>query len=284
MKILVTGITGQLGHDVLTEATQRGFEVVGVSRNEFDLINEQEVTRYVDKVKPDVIVHCAAYTAVDHAEEDRETCWKVNVKGTEYLSIAAKRNNSKFLYISTDYVFNGIGDEPYTEAMTASPSGYYGLTKYEGEKVVKSILDEYFIVRISWVFGYNGNNFVKTMLRLSESRNEINVVSDQIGSPTYTKDLASLVVKMVQTDKYGIYHATNEGYCSWAEFAKEIFEQSKIQMKINYISSNEFPTKAKRPKNSKLSKRKLVDNGFEILPTWQNALERYLEELKYGVK
>ncbi|MFU8692085.1 dTDP-4-dehydrorhamnose reductase [Rossellomorea sp. FS2] len=284
MKILVTGTTGQLGYDVVSEATEHGYEVIGASRSEFDLTNEQEVIRYVNKIQPDVIVHCAAYTAVDNAEEDRDTCWKVNVTGTEYLATVAKRNNSKFIYISTDYVFDGKGQEPYTEEMFPNPSGYYGLTKLEGEKVVQSNLDEYFILRISWVFGINGNNFIKTMLRLSETRDLLNVVSDQYGSPTYTKDLATLIIRMLQTNKYGIYHVSNEGYCNWSEFAQEIFKRSSIQTKVNPISSSQFPTKAERPKNSRLSKQKLSDQGFSLLPTWQDALERYLIELNNEVK
>lgn len=279
MKIFVTGYTGQLGYDVVREGMKRGFEMHGVGSQNLDITKKHDVYNYVEKVTPDVIIHCAAYTAVDKAEDDKESCWNVNVEGTTYLAEAAKQVKAKFIYISTDYVFDGEGDTPFTEMDKPKPVGYYGLTKYEGEKVVQNLLDEFFIIRISWVFGINGNNFIKTVLRLSEMRDELNVVADQFGSPTYTFDLARLVIDMIQTEQYGIYHATNEGYCNWAEFATEIFKQANKSVKVNAITTEEYPTRAVRPKNSRMSKQKLTDNGFEPLRTWQNALDHYLKEV-----
>lgn len=284
MKILVTGYTGQLGYDVVHHGLKLGFNMVGVGSRDIDITNEEEVSRFIKKVNPDAIIHCAAFTAVDKAEDDRNTCWNVNVEGTKNLANAAKSVDAKFMYISTDYVFNGEGESPLKEIDEPNPIGFYGLTKYEGEEVIKQLLEKWFIVRISWVFGLNGNNFVRTMLRLAESRNELNVVGDQVGSPTYTFDLARLVVEMIQSDKYGIYHASNEGFCNWAEFANEIFKQADIDVKVNSISTEEYPTRAVRPKNSRMSKQKLVDNGFTPLPTWQDAVKRYLTELIQEVK
>lgn len=283
MKILVTGYTGQLGYDVIHHGLKLGLNMVGVGSKDLDITNEEEVSQYFKRVHPDVIIHCAAYTAVDKAEDDKNKCWSVNVEGTKYLAEAARDISAKFIYISTDYVYNGEGEKPLKETDSPSPIGYYGLTKYEGEKVVKQ-MDKWFIVRISWVFGINGNNFVRTMLRLAETRNELNVVGDQFGSPTYTFDLARLLVEMIQSNKYGIYHASNEGFCSWAEFAKEIFRQAHKDVKVNSISTEEYPTRAVRPKNSRMSKQKLVDNGFELLPTWKDAVGRYLNELTQEVK
>lgn len=283
MKILVTGYTGQLGYDVVQEGLRHGLEIAGVGSNNLDITNQKDVFLYVNKFKPDAIVHCAAYTAVDQAEDDRNQCYDVNVNGTRYLVTAAHNIKAKFLYVSTDYVFNGEGNEPFKESDTPNPIGYYGRTKFEGEEIVKSMLAEWFIVRISWVFGINGNNFVKTMLRLAETRNEINVVGDQIGSPTYTVDLAKLLINMVQSEKYGIYHASNEGYCSWYQFAQKIFRFTNRDIKINLISTEDYPTKAVRPKNSRMSKQKLIENGFNLLPTWQDALNRYLKELSQEV-
>lgn len=279
MKILVTGFTGQLGYDVVKYGRKSGLEMIGVGSEDFDITNKDDVFYYVKKHRPDSIIHCAAYTAVDKAEDDKETCWNVNVEGTKNLVKAAKKLDAKFMYISTDYVFNGQGEKPYKETDEPKPIGYYGFTKLKGEEVVKEHLEKWFVIRISWVFGINGNNFVKSMLRLAESRKEINVVSDQIGSPTYTADLARLLIEMIQSNKYGIYHATNEGFCSWADFAKEIFKQAKYEVKVNPISTEEYPTRAIRPKNSRLSKEKLVDNGFTPLPSWQDAIKRYIYEL-----
>ena len=284
MKILVTGYNGQLGYDVVKRGEKQGLEMQGIGIEDLDITNEAAVYEFVDKVKPDAIIHCAAYTAVDKSEDDKELCWNVNVEGTKYLATAAKKLNAKFVYISTDYVFDGEGTHAFVETDVPNPVGYYGLTKYEGEKVVRSLIDNNFIVRISWVFGINGNNFIKTMLRLGETRNELNVVGDQIGSPTYTYDLARLLVDMVVTEKYGTYHATNEGFCSWAEFAQEIFEIAEQDVKVNSITTEEYPTRAVRPKNSRMSKQKLIDNGFEPLQDWKKATKHYITQLQQEVK
>ncbi|PHF06147.1 dTDP-4-dehydrorhamnose reductase [Bacillus wiedmannii] len=284
MKILVTGYNGQLGYDVVKRGEKQGLEMQGIGIEDLDITNEAAVYEFVDKVKPDAIIHCAAYTAVDKSEDDKELCWNVNVEGTKYLATAAKKLNAKFVYISTDYVFDGEGTHTFLETDAPNPVGYYGLTKYEGEKVVRSLIDNNFIVRISWVFGINGNNFIKTMLRLGETRNELNVVGDQIGSPTYTYDLARLLVDMVVTEKYGTYHATNEGFCSWAEFAQEIFEIAGQDVKVNSITTEEYPTRAVRPKNSRMSKQKLIDNGFEPLQDWKKATKHYITQLQQEVK
>lgn len=284
MKILVTGYTGQLGFDIVQRGINLGLNMVGIGSKDLDITNRVEVIDYVKEMNPDAIIHCAAYTAVDKAEDDRDASWNVNVEGTKNLAQATKDIDAKFMYISTDYVFNGEGESPFKETDTPNPIGYYGLTKYEGEQLVQRLLDNWFIVRISWVFGINGNNFVKTMLKLAESRNELNVVGDQIGSPTYTFDLARLLIYMIQTDKYGIYHASNEGFCSWAEFAEEIFRQANVDIKVNSITTEEYPTRAVRPKNSRMSKQKLVDNGFAPLPVWQDAVKRYLKEIPQEVK
>jgi dTDP-4-dehydrorhamnose reductase len=284
MKILVTGYTGQLGYDVVCEGLDRGFDMIGVGSKELDITNEESVRQYINEANPDAIIHCAAYTAVDKAEDDKENCWNVNVNGTKYLAQAAKESNAKFMYVSTDYVFDGLGEVPFVETDTPNPVGYYGLTKFEGEKVIQSLLSEWFIVRISWVFGLNGNNFVNTMLRLAETREELNVVGDQVGSPTNTYDLSCLLLDMIQTDNYGIYHATNEGFCSWAAFAEETFRLAEKKVKVNSITTEEYPTSAVRPKNSRMSKQKLIDNGFTPLPSWQDSLKQYLIALKHEVK
>lgn len=284
MKILVTGVNGQLGYDVAREGLKRGFDIVGIGRDNLDITLEKDVHKYINDIKPDAIIHCAAYTAVDKAQDEQEACWKVNVEGTKYLAEAARDANAKFIYISTDYVFDGSGEEPFKESSFTNPIGTYGNTKLEGELRVKEALEKYFIIRISWVFGVNGNNFVKTMLKLAESREEVNVVGDQYGSPTYTFDLTDTLLEMVSGEKYGVYHASNEGYCSWADFAKEIFSQSNIKMKVNTVTTEEYPTKARRPLNSRMSKQKLEENGFKLLPPWQDAVKRYLYELKSEVK
>lgn len=283
MKILVTGYSGQLGYDVVLEGKKRGFDMIGVGHKELDITQEEQVRNYIHTVKPDVVIHCAAYTAVDNAEDNKDVCFDVNVNGTKYLAASAKSVAAKFIYISTDYVFEGTGTEPFTEEDAANPVGYYGITKYEGEKAVQSLLDKYFIIRISWVFGINGNNFIKTMLRLAETRKELNVVGDQYGSPTYTFDLAKLLLDMAETEKYGVYHASNEGFTTWADFAKEIFQVAGKAVKVNSITTEEYPTKAVRPKNSRMSKDKLEKNGFTRLPAWQDALTRYIAELQEEV-
>ncbi|MFH0068451.1 dTDP-4-dehydrorhamnose reductase [Peribacillus sp. NPDC056705] len=282
MKILVTGATGQLGYDVIKEGQCRGMEMIGVGSKDLNITDEPVVRQFIADLKPDAIIHCAAYTAVDQSEDDQENCWNVNVDGTNYLIQAAKEIHAKFMYISTDYVFNGLGDIPFNETDQPDPVGYYGLTKYEAEKLIQAHLSQWFIVRISWVFGGNGNNFVKTMLKLSESHTELNVVGDQIGSPTYTVDLARLLLDIIQTNQFGLYHATNEGYCSWADFAREIFSLTGTSVIVNTIDSEEYPTRAIRPNNSRLSKEKLRMQGFQPLPSWQAALRQFLNEYPKG--
>lgn len=279
MNILVTGYNGQLGYDVVKAGERQGLNMVGLGINDLDITDEQAVHKTIERVRPGAIVHCAAYTAVDKAEDEKELCYKVNVDGTRYLAEAARSVNARMMYISTDYVFDGQGTAPYSEVDLPAPIGYYGLTKYEGEQAIQTILEQWYIIRISWVFGVNGSNFIKTMLKLAESCSEIRVVSDQYGSPTYTADLAKLVIDMIRTDHYGIYHATNEGICSWAEFAEEIFRQSGKESVVHHIATEEYPTRAVRPKNSRLSKNKLETTGFARLPHWQDALKRYLAEL-----
>lgn len=277
--ILVTGVNGQLGYDVVRVLKERNIECLGIDKDDLDITDEKVVNTYITTLKPECVVHCAAYTAVDKAEEDYEVCTKVNVSGTEYIAKACKEIDAKMIYISTDYVYDGNGDEPFEVNGHIEPHSVYGKTKYEGELKVQEILNKYFIVRISWVFGINGNNFVKTMLRLGKEKDEINVVCDQIGSPTYTADLAQLLCDMAISEKYGVYNATNEGYCSWAEFAEEIMKQGEVNCKINHIPTSEYPAKAVRPFNSKMSKRMLSENGFEILPHWKDALKDYVKKL-----
>ena len=280
MKVLVTGFAGQLGYDIAQELAARGISCIAADKGEFDLTNTESVRGFVGACRPDVIVHCAAYTAVDKAEEDSAACYKVNVNGTQNLCSTAKEMQAKFVYISTDYVFDGEKSEPYEVDDVTGPQTVYGSTKLEGENRVRHTCPKHFIIRTAWVFGKNGNNFVKTMLRLGKERETLNVVCDQFGSPTYTKDLARLICDMIQTDKYGTYHATNEGFCSWADFAFEIMRKAGLSTRVVPISSSEYPAKAKRPMNSRLSKQKLVDNGFTPLPDWQDALERYIKEIE----
>lgn len=283
MRVLVTGSTGQLGYDVVRQGKKEGLDMIGIGSRDLDITDKEAVYHYLDHLQPDAIIHCAAYTAVDNAEDEKEVCRSINVNGTRNLvEAAAKGNKAKFMYISTDYVFDGDGKEPFKETDKPNPIGYYGKTKLEGERIVQDILKNWFIVRVSWVFGINGNNFVKTMLRLSETNEEVNVVSDQIGSPSYTYDLACLLIDMIKSNKYGIFHATNEGFCSWAEFAKEIYRQAGIDTKVNAIPTEKYPTRAVRPKNSRLEKRNIVDKGFNLLPSWQDAVKRFLAELKSG--
>lgn len=277
--ILVTGVNGQLGYDVVKVLNKRNIECVGIDKEDLDITDAQAVNEYIVKLKPEAVIHCAAYTAVDLAEDNEEACRKVNVNGTENIVKACKESNAKMMYISTDYVFDGLGNEPFEVDGNIEPHSVYGKTKYEGEEKVKKYLNKYFIVRISWVFGLNGNNFIKTMLKLGKEKDSLNVVCDQIGSPTYTADLAPILCDMVMSEEYGVYHATNEGYCSWAEFAQEIMNQSGLKCKINPIPTSEYPAKAKRPLNSRMSKKSLIDKGFKLLPNWKDALKRYLSEI-----
>ena len=281
MKVLVTGVKGQLGHDVMNELALRGIEGFGVDVEEMDITDRTACETVISQEKPDAVIHCAAYTAVDAAEDNLELCRKINAEGTRNIARVCKAMDIKMMYISTDYVFNGGGERPWEPDDHREPLNVYGLTKYEGEIAVEQNVQKYFIVRIAWVFGVNGKNFIKTMLRLGKEKGAVSVVNDQIGSPTYTYDLARLLVDMIQTDKYGRYHATNEGLCSWYEFACEIFRQAGMdEVKVTPVDSDGFPAKAKRPSNSRMSKEKLTENGFERLPSWQNALERYLKALK----
>lgn len=279
MKILVTGVKGQLGSDVAKELAERGTNVIGVDVDEMDITDEAAVRRVISEASPDAVIHCAAYTAVDAAEENEEMCRKVNADGTKYIARMCKELGIKMLYISTDYVFDGHGTRPWEPEDERNPLSVYGQTKYEGELAVQNTLDKYFIVRITWTFGVNGKNFVKTMLRLSEKNDSIRVVDDQYGSPTATADLAVLLSDMIVTDKYGIYHATNEGICTWYEFTCEIFRQAGIEVEVVPVTTAEYNAKAKRPANSRMSKDKLTASGFERLPSWQDALTRYLKKL-----
>jgi len=280
MRFLITGINGQLGYDVNLELLKRGFsDILAPTRDEMDITNEEEVERIIIGYKPNIIFHCAAYTAVDKAEEDKELCYDVNVNGAKYVAKYANIVGARVIYISTDYVFDGTKDGVYIEEDEVCPINYYGKTKYLGEEEIK-LCSDYLIARISWVFGINGKNFVKTMLKLSETKSELSVVADQVGSPTYTVDLAKLLVEISLTTKQGIYHITNEEYCSWYEFAKYIFEVNNIDIKVNKVNTSEYKTIARRPINSKLSKDKLVNDGFNRLPSWKDAVKRYSKVLK----
>ena len=279
MKVLVTGITGQLGCDVMKELQRRSIEAIGASRQEFSLTDHAAARQFITAAKPDAIIHCAAYTAVDKAEDEPQLCEEVNAAATKNIAGICRDIGAKLIYISTDYVFPGSGESFYEPMDAKGPQNVYGRSKLLGEEAVQELLTAYFIVRISWVFGKNGKNFIKTMLKLAESHDALTVVDDQIGSPTYTADLARLLVDMVQTEQYGIYHATNEGVCSWAGFAAEIFRQAGKNVTVTPVPSSAYPTKATRPKNSRLSKKCLDDAGFRHLPAWQDALGRYLKEI-----
>ena len=278
MKVLVTGVAGQLGYDVVAVLKQKQIESLGVDKSDFDITDEETTKNYIRKYNPDIVIHCSAYTAVDQAEDQKELCYAVNALGTRYIAEVCKEIDAKMIYISTDYVFSGEGTNFYEITDVPNPQNIYGETKLAGEEFVQKILEKYFIVRISWVFGINGNNFVKTMLRLGAEKEEISVVADQFGAPTYTADLAPLLYDMIRTEKYGVYQATNEGICSWAEFAEEIFKVAKINCKVNYINTEEYLTKAKRPKNSRLSKVSLDNGGFKHLPAWQDAVKRFIQD------
>ena len=301
MKILVTGVNGQLGHDVVNELAARGHEGIGSGSSteyhgladgsaaagpyvQMDITDSENVRKVMEKIRPDAVIHCAAWTAVDAAEdqENQAKVQAVNEQGTKNIAHLCKEMEAKMLYISTDYVFDGQGTEPWkADCQTFAPLNVYGKSKLEGELAVKELLEKYFIVRIAWVFGLNGNNFVKTMLKVGKTHDTLRVVNDQIGTPTYTKDLARLLVDMIESDKYGVYHATNEGgFISWYDFAKEIFRQAGYFIKIIPVTTAEYGlSKAKRPFNSRMNKNKLEYYGFKKLPTWQSALVRYLMEL-----
>lgn len=303
MKVFVTGVNGQLGHDVMNELNKRGYEGLGSDIAEcysgvadgsavttmpyvsLDITDEEKVKKVIEEYKPDAIVHCAAWTAVDMAEDDDkvEKVRAINAEGTKYIAEACKKIDSKMVYISTDYVFNGQGERPWQpDDKNYEPLNVYGQTKLEGELNVSGILDKYFIVRIAWVFGLNGKNFIKTMVNVGKSHDEVRVVNDQIGTPTYTLDLSVLLVDMIETDKYGYYHATNDDngeYISWYDFTKEIYRQAGMNTKVIPVSTEEYGlSKAKRPFNSRLDKSKLIENGFKPLPSWKDALGRYLKD------
>lgn len=284
-KILVTGVRGQLGYDCVRELKERGYKnVLGTDADFLDITDESAVKKFISEYKPEIVMHNAAWTAVDKAEQFPDDVYKVNALGTKYIAEACKGIGAKLVYISTDYVFDGVGENFYDINDEKCGLSVYGKTKAAGEDFVQSILQKYFIVRISWVFGVNGNNFVKTMLRLAESgKTELSVVCDQIGSPTYTYDLSKLLCDMISTEKYGVYHATNEGVCSWYDFAREIFKQSGKAVKVNPVTTEQYSKlvalQARRPLNSRMSKASLDNAGFKRLPSWQSALERYLKEL-----
>lgn len=286
-KILVTGVKGQLGFDCVRELTERGFKnLLGVDLKDLDVTDATAVNKIISDYNPDVVMHNAAWTAVDKAEQFPNEVYKVNALGTKNIAEACKKNNSIMFYISTDYVFDGKGTKYFETSDPKNGLSVYGKTKGQGEDFIVSLLEKFFIIRISWAFGINGHNFVKTMLSLADSgKKEINVVDDQIGSPTYTRDLSKLMCDMMITDKFGIYHATNEGVCSWAEFADFIFKTAKLNVKVNHVSTSEYlklvPNQAQRPLNSRLSKESLIKNGFNKLPSWQAATEYYIHnELK----
>ena len=281
MRVLVTGAKGQLGHDVVNELEKRGITGIGVDIDEMDITDPAACRRVITDAEVDAVIHCAAYTAVDTAEDNAELCNKINGEGTANIADVCRDLDIKMMYISTDYVFNGQGERPWEPDDEREPLNAYGMSKYLGELAVEERLTKYFIVRIAWVFGVNGKNFIKTMLRLGEERGAVTVVDDQIGSPTYTYDLARLLVDMIVTDKYGRYHATNEGLCSWYEFAVEIFKQAGMDnVKVTPTDSASYAAKARRPMNSRISKEKLTEMGFERLPQWQDALRRYLKEIR----
>lgn len=282
MKVLVTGYSGQLGYDVVRELKNRGYadeEIFCPSSKELNLTDPASINKVVESINPDVIIHCAAWTKVDLAEDEKEACLMVNGMGTKCLVEAAKLVDAAIIVISSDYVFDGEKEGIYSPDDVRNPLNVYGESKVLTENYAMTY-EKSFIVRTSWVFGINGSNFIKTMLRLSETRDELNVVCDQIGSPTYTVDLARFLVDLAQTEQYGIYHATNEGYCSWAEFAKYIFETNGKKVIVHEIPTSDYPQKAKRPLNSRLSKECITEQGFDKLPTWQDAVKRYNKELK----
>lgn len=283
MRVLVTGAKGQLGSDLLCELSKRNIESVGIDIEDLDITDAAATKKVIEdinnKAKLDAIIHCAAYTAVDAAEDNEALVTKINAEGTKNIAEVAKTLDVAMMYISTDYVFDGEGKRPWEPDDKRAPLNVYGMAKYKGELYVEELVKKYFIVRISWVFGLHGNNFIKTMLRLGKERGAVSVVNDQIGSPTYTPDLSRLLADMIVTDKYGRYHATNEGLCSWYDFAVEIFKQANLDVAVTPVSSDAFPVKAKRPHNSRMDKSKLTENGFKLLPTWQDALGRYLLEL-----
>lgn len=280
MKVLVTGYNGQLGYDVIKQLEARHIQCLGVDMADFDITDKIRTVEYIENYNPDVVVHCAAYTAVDNAEDNAELCRKINVDGTENIAIACEKIGAKMLYVSTDYVYGGAGEAPFEPSDNTDPKSVYGKTKLDGENAMKKHVEKYFIVRTSWVFGINGKNFIKTMLNLGDKLDEVKVVADQIGSPTYTPDLAVLICDLIETECYGTYHGTNENYCSWADFAAEIMKKGNKNCKVTSIPSSEYPSKAQRPLNSRLSKKCLDEININRLPTWQDALDRFFKEME----
>lgn len=278
--VLVTGAKGQLGSDIVLLLKQSGYIVFGMGKSELDITNEDEVNKVVTLIKPDIIVHCAAYTQVDKAEKEPDMAYLINGIGTRNIAIAAERNHTKLVYISSDYVFDGDSTSAYHEFSPVSPVNIYGNSKLAGEMMVRDFHSKFFIVRTSWVFGVNGNNFVKTMLHHSSEKELLKVVNDQLGCPTYTVDLSKCIIQLIGTNKYGIYHVSNSGSCSWFDFAKEIFKQTKIPIKLEPCTTDEFPRSAKRPKFSILDHMSLRINNFEPMPHWKSALTRFLLQLK----
>lgn len=276
MKVLITGANGLLGYDIIQTLKSHNIDYCGISKELVDLSDIAATSEFIRNYNPNVIIHCAAFTNVDLAETNPDACKAVNVDATANIALLSKELNIKLVYISTDYVFSGDGIDPYHIDSEKGPLSVYGRTKLEGEYEITQVSTKFFIIRTSWAFGTNGRSFVNVLIDIGRKQNEVNVVSDQIGSPTYTKDLANLIVEMIKTEKYGVYHATNEGFCSRAEFAEEIFRQLGYSTKVNHISSDEYPSRAKRPKNSRLSKESLDNAGFKRLPTWQESLRKYL--------
>ena len=280
MKVLVTGAKGQLGRDLMNELERQGLEGIGVDVEEMDITDPEKCRSVIGQARADAVIHCAAYTAVDAAEDQAELCRRINGEGTRNVAEACRDAGVKLMYISTDYVFDGQGTRPWEPDDERAPLNVYGQTKYEGELAIEELLDRYYIIRIAWVFGAAGKNFIKTMLRLGKEKGAVSVVDDQVGSPTYTYDLARLLVDMVQTEHYGRYHATNEGECSWYEFACQIFRQAGLKVQVTPVSSEAFAARAKRPANSRMSKEKLTEKGFVRLPDWQDALKRFLDVIE----
>jgi dTDP-4-dehydrorhamnose reductase len=279
MKVLVTGANGQLGHDLMRHLPERGVECRGIDIQDLDLTDREATRAFLFEYAPDVVMHCAAYTAVDRAEAEPETCKSINADATRTIAEVCNELDAVMVYISTDYVFDGEGDAPYETDAPKGPKSIYGATKAEGEDAVTENLQKFFLVRISWVFGLNGKNFVRTMLQLGAKKESLSVVDDQVGSPTYTFDLSRLLCDMIETDRYGVYHATNEGFCSWAAFARAIMQKAGLPCRIHPIKTSEYPSPAVRPLNSRLSKRSLDEAGFRRLPPWEDALERFLSQI-----
>lgn len=277
--IIVTGAKGQLGGDVCEVLEKRGLPFIGIDRDDLDITDEKAVREFFLRHSATALIHCAAYVAVDKAEDEKELCFAVNEKGTRNLALSCKQHGVKMLYVSTDYVFPGKGTLPFETEDEKAPLNVYGMSKLKGELAVKEILTDYFIVRTSWVFGEKNTNFIATMLRLAQNRDELDVVDDQVGSPTYARDLAELLCSMIVTESYGTYHGTNEGFCSWCDLARKAFALKGVSVRVNPVTSEQFPVKATRPKNSRLSKSCLDEKGFDRLPSWEDAVERYLANI-----